>query len=330
MDDVYFSIIIPIYNVEKYLHQCVESVLNQSFKNIEVILVDDGSPDGSPQICDDFASKDNRVKVVHKKNGGLSDARNHGIETATGEYLLFLDGDDYWGDTQALAKTYTEINQYDSSADIVMFQAQLLYEDVTVIKNNDCIAENFNNLGKEEALNYLLENGYLIGSACSKVVKRKFLLENNLFFKVGIKSEDIHWILRVANAMPKYQYTDQYFYMYRKGRVGSITTTVGYEHLCQLADIIEEFSIDYKFSNKTAEKCILSLVAYQLTILMANIANLQDRNERNNLKKRIKIMAPLLNYDMHPRVRLVNKVKNLIGFKGAMYMLGIYLKYRGR
>ena len=89
------SIIIPIYNVEQYLRRCVDSVLQQTLENIEIILVDDGSPDNCPLICDQYKAQDNRVKVVHKKNGGLSSARNAGLKIATGEYILFLDSDDW-------------------------------------------------------------------------------------------------------------------------------------------------------------------------------------------------------------------------------------------
>lgn len=89
------SMVLPIYNVEKYLNRCIKSVINQSYKNLEVILVDDGSPDNCPTLCDEWAKKDNRIKVVHKKNAGLGYARNTGIENATGEYICFFDSDDY-------------------------------------------------------------------------------------------------------------------------------------------------------------------------------------------------------------------------------------------
>ena len=88
------SVVVPIYNVEKYLPECIESVQNQSYMNLEIILVDDGSPDNSGKIADEYAKKDGRIKVIHKKNGGLSDARNAGIEVATGDYIMFLDSDD--------------------------------------------------------------------------------------------------------------------------------------------------------------------------------------------------------------------------------------------
>lgn len=88
------SVIVPIYNVEKYLHQCLKSIINQTYKNLEIILVDDGSPDNCPKICDEYSRKDKRIKVIHKENGGLSSARNAGLDVVTGEYISFIDSDD--------------------------------------------------------------------------------------------------------------------------------------------------------------------------------------------------------------------------------------------
>ena len=89
------SIIVPVYKVEEELERCVQSLVNQTYKNIEIILVDDGSPDRCPLLCDEYAQKDSRVRVIHKKNGGLSDARNVGLQATTGEYVLYIDSDDY-------------------------------------------------------------------------------------------------------------------------------------------------------------------------------------------------------------------------------------------
>ena len=97
MNNILISVIVPIYNVEKYLDRCMDTLLNQTLKDIEIIMVDDGSPDKCPTMCDEYAKKDNRVKVVHKKNGGLGFARNSGLDIATGEYVAFIDSDDYVG-----------------------------------------------------------------------------------------------------------------------------------------------------------------------------------------------------------------------------------------
>ena len=123
-----FSIIIPIYGVEKYLNQCIDSILNQSYKNFELILVDDGSPDNCPMICDEYAITDERVRVLHKENGGLVSARKAGTEIATGEYIVCVDGDD-WLDEQCLEYYFQIIEKY--SLDIIISETVYAFEDET-------------------------------------------------------------------------------------------------------------------------------------------------------------------------------------------------------
>lgn len=330
MEENFFSIVIPIYNVESYLHECVDSVLGQTFRNFEVILVDDGSPDHCPQICDEYAEQDCRVKVIHKRNGGLSEARNFGVREAQGRYLMFLDSDDYWDDPGALEGIYETIEKNDSAADVVLFQAKLLYPDGSMIPDCGKFSEDFNAMEPEQALSYMSENGLLIGSACSKVINRAFFVENDLFFKVGIKSEDIDWIIRVANCLPKYLYTDQYFYIYRKGRSESITANVDAVYLNQFADMLDGFAAKFVYTNETARKCLLSLVAYEYSILVAKAANLANGHEKKHIIAKVKKQQGILQYDMHPKVRKINMVKKLIGFDLVMFLLGAYLKYRKR
>ena len=143
----FFSVIIPIYNVEPYLRECVDHVLAQSFRDLEVILVDDGSPDGCGDICDAYAQADPRVRVIHKPNGGLSDARNAGLRIAVGAYILFLDSDDYWEDLSALERCHRELTAADCAADLLIFQAKLFYPDGTVIPDNWDYPADFNSMG---------------------------------------------------------------------------------------------------------------------------------------------------------------------------------------
>ena len=107
-EKIKFSVVLPIYNVEKYLNRCLDSVMNQTYKKLEIILVDDGSPDNCPQMCDNWAKVDDRIKVVHKKNAGLGEARNSGLDVATGDYIAFFDSDDYI-DTRLFEELYTVI-----------------------------------------------------------------------------------------------------------------------------------------------------------------------------------------------------------------------------
>ncbi|SDB55141.1 Glycosyltransferase involved in cell wall bisynthesis [Ruminococcaceae bacterium FB2012] len=183
------SIIIPVYNVEKYLCECIDSVLRQSFSDLEIILVDDGSPDNSGAICDEYARKDSRVTVIHKCNGGLSDARNVGMAASHGEYIYFLDSDDYIVDDaiwQLESKARTE------NADIVFFDSDNFVED---FEFPDYI-ENFS-----RTHSYRTERGSLLLGAtvrrneyCPCVpflfFKRDFLAENGLVFYKGIIHED--------------------------------------------------------------------------------------------------------------------------------------------
>ena len=133
------SVVIPVYNVEKYLRECVDSVLIQSYTDLEIILVDDGATDSSGKICDEYVATDKRVKVIHKENGGLSSARNIGLDSSTGQYVYFLDSDDYIepNTIKVLINTIRE-----SEADFVFFDGHIFYEDsVDIRPTNNYIRE---------------------------------------------------------------------------------------------------------------------------------------------------------------------------------------------
>ncbi|MGN0502455.1 MAG: glycosyltransferase family 2 protein, partial [Ruminococcus sp.] len=171
-----FSVIIPVYNVQKYLDECVDSVLNQTYSNFEIILVDDGSTDRSPRICDCYAKKDDRIKVIHKENGGLSSARNCGIRAMTGDYVLFLDSDDFWDNKKALDSLSKII--YEESADVVCYGYKEFDENTNESKNVIFIPEvSFNGLSNEDRLQILLSNGIFTSSAGVKGIKTELFTE---------------------------------------------------------------------------------------------------------------------------------------------------------
>lgn len=122
------SVIVPVYNVEKYLRKCVDSILVQTYPDFELLLIDDGSPDGCPKICDEYAALDPRVKVIHKSNGGLISARNEGIRAAKGDYVSILDGDD-WADEKMLQFIHDKVEASPKPLDMVLFAAHNVYED---------------------------------------------------------------------------------------------------------------------------------------------------------------------------------------------------------
>lgn len=180
------SIIIPVYNTGEYLHKCIRSILSQSLKDIELIIVDDGSTDNSGNICDKYSKADNRVKVIHKINEGVSRARNTGIKLATGDYIGFVDSDDWVNET--IYEDVYNIAQ-NAKSDIVMFDLETVYDDNE--KEADTILQlNYSiELKSEDIWPKLLTE--MAGSACRCIYKRELLQDNNILFPEGLKfSED--------------------------------------------------------------------------------------------------------------------------------------------
>lgn len=191
------SVIVPIYNVEKYLIKCIESIINQTYKNLEIILVDDGSPDNCPSICDEYAKKDDRIKVIHKENGGLSDARNVGIDASTGEYLAFVDSDDYIS-CDMLEKLYCRIVKDES--DLAICNLNYVDEsdrilDVGTIQVEDKLVDEIVFWNELYGVNY----AYCV-VAWNKLYRRK--LFENVRYEKGRLHEDeyiIHQIVSQCN-----------------------------------------------------------------------------------------------------------------------------------
>lgn len=226
MNQILFSIIVPVYKVEDYLDKCIASIANQEFENYEIILVDDGSPDKCPEICDNWAKKKEHINVIHKKNGGSSSARNVGVRYAKGKYIIFVDSDDYWNNNSALSMI-TETIERVKEVDVIVFNnidySCLSHE--SIICNRKYDIEFMENADKNGVLKYLFNNNLFPGAAWVTVTRRKFLLANNIEFIEGIKAEDIDWLLNVYLNANRFSALNQAFYVYRKYRNDSITGT---------------------------------------------------------------------------------------------------------
>ncbi len=326
------SVIVPVYNVEKYLNQCVDSLLNQTYKNFEAVLVDDGSPDNCPAICDEYAKKDNRIKVIHKKNGGLSDARNEGIKNASGKYLVFLDSDDYYGDDKFLEKLSRMIIEYNS--DVVIFPMICFNANTLEIIGssykfdqapyNECST-------KIQALEMMMKNNkFYCFSACSYAIDRAFVLKNDLFFVKGIVSEDIEWALRLLPLDFKLNVLSAPAAYSRRGREGSITATIGQKNIDDLFNTVTKYADTYKKSNSKNEIVLLNLLAYQYAIICGLLARIKDRAYVKKLIQKLKIYKWLLNYDLIPKVRKVKIAYKVLGISTTLRLLQFYIKVRGR
>ena len=201
------SVIVPIYNVESYLNRCVDSLVNQTYKNLEIILVDDGSPDGCPQMCDDWAKKDSRIKVVHKVNGGLSDARNAGMKVASGELVSFIDSDD-WIDKEAIEKMYNRMLL--DNSDVVSCGVKWVTEEGELL--NDVHVQQYDVIETHSAMNEIIIDGKLKQHVWNKLYKRE-LIEDILFEK-GKYHEDVFWSYQVFGGAEKVSLMNESFYNY--------------------------------------------------------------------------------------------------------------------
>jgi len=209
------SIVVPIYNVQQYLSKCIESIFAQSFRDIETILVDDGSTDECPQICDDFARRDCRIRVIHKKNGGLSDARNAGMKVAHGEWTYFLDSDD-WIHPEALQTLFGFAKKND--CDVVQGGLYYAYEDHLLYRQPSKKELKQSVLANDDAMRSLITNDRVKNFAWGKLYKTDLI--RDIEFPVGKYFEDSFWQHLVIHRVKKYGIVDTPLYYYRQRENG--------------------------------------------------------------------------------------------------------------
>ncbi len=321
----FFSVIIPIYKAEAYLRECIDSVLCQTFQDFELILVDDGSPDGCPAICEEYADLDTHVRVIHKKNGGVAAARNDGLEASNGEVILFLDSDDYWNKENMLAMIY-EMYQTEPGIDVVYFKDQHLLPDGSVIDRPFPTDWNFNGLSPVEQLEKMVSTDTFLGSPCMKAIRVSFLRDHNIKFPCGLWAEDILWDMELSAALPKNRMLDEYCYVVRLTE-GSRSKQTSETHLAEYLQIIDR-GMSIPSDDAQVRYAIKSYVAYHYVILCALVAK-TDGIKGTSLYKSIADKKELLNYRLNKKVRLARGLCQCIGIRGTMWVLGRYLKYRG-
>ena len=282
-----FSIIVPIYKVERYLKQCIESVLAQDYQNYELILVDDGSPDNSLDICAEYAKQYSNIVFIHKINGGLSDARNAGIKIARGEYLMFLDSDDYWEGTNILSDLaqISEENQ-----DLIIYDLTFRYKD----NKKEYYPISKEGLTRDYIADFytLTSRNIFRPSACNKVIKRKIIMDNQLFFPKGKNHEDLDWSFNLAPYISSYALYNSYFYIYRAKRLGSITEFVKPKNTKDLIDIVlEKLQMIKNMHDSPLSKGLYQYLVKQKQFIYDSFTLLSEEhkkmyeNEFNELKK---------------------------------------------
>lgn len=293
MDKITFSVIVPVYNVENYLCQCVDSILSQEDCAFELILVDDGSTDRSGEICDQYAKKETRVHVIHKENGGSSDARNVGLSEATGDYILFVDGDDYIADSsfRNIGLSIKE-NHY---PDLVFLECMKVYTDIgKYIPMHDGVQKEINTKHGDELKKSIAGLSKYPASPCTKAIARRLFRQNDLYFKKDLLCEDLEWALRVFLALQTAAYCNTPYYFYRQNRLGSNSSTKSPKMAWDVLGIMEEFAqLEETKQNSADRYMIRSIMEYLFRFLCMHSLQMQ-REERKDYVKRVKHCAYVL------------------------------------
>lgn len=235
-----FSIIIPAYNVEEYVGECLDSVLNQSFTNFEVILVNDGSKDNTPEICKSYVEKDNRIRYYSKENGGLSHTRNYAIDRADGEYLYFLDSDDIL-EEKALEKLNTIIEK--ENPDIIATRFRVLNNingELTDSSKFPEIVLNNSALSTTDKFEQCYLYGDISPTATLTVPKLKYINDHNFRFCNGILHEDELWTPQIFLNAGTISFCEESCYQYRINRDGAITNKISERNLRDKIRVIDE------------------------------------------------------------------------------------------
>lgn len=324
---MFFSIVVPIYNVEKYLRECIDSILSQSFNDFELILVDDGSKDSSPSICDEYAKKDGRIKVIHKQNGGLSDARNVGTYEANGRYIVYIDSDDYYCDKDFLKKLHQKASETDS--DVIAYKFKKYLE-----ASNEFVECKFNcpDFDKIESLaeriDYLVKQDAFYCSAWSKSFKRSIVSANNIEFEKGLLGEDQEWYYHLLLKISSIEFLDEPFVVYRQ-RSNSITSSWKIKNLKDCVYIIEKWSgkIQNSELDNNYKNSLLNSVAKLYCNLLIAYTRFDD-TEKKNYFNRIRDLRFLLEYNINPRVQMFYKIYKIGGFGLLMSALKVICKIK--
>ena len=310
-----FSIVIPVYKTKEYLDQCVQSVVAQSYENFEIILVDDGSPDCCGRMCDEWAKKDTRIKVIHQENGGLSAARNTGIRNASGDYVMFLDSDDWWADGNVLAALAENLRR--TEADALSFNYRKFYNDVLTAAY---FSEELRSSENAEPLAQMLRDDRWVNGACNKAIRRLLLTGHGLYFREGITSEDIDWTLRLALYGQRFAFENTCVFIYRQ-IASSISHSASLTKIECLCDNVQECVRLLKEADPEKAEILKSFVAYQYGTLLHNVANLPASQRSEKLIRGLKEMKWLLSCSDNKKVLLLKRSMGLLGLPGTMFML---------
>lgn len=316
-EDRMFSIVIPVYNTEAYLERCVNSILVQTYRELEVILVDDGSTDQSAAICDAFALADVRVRVIHQMNLGQSAARNAGILAARGEYVGFLDSDDYWLRSDSLEKI-AGLSDTDKQSDLLMFGYRKVWKNTGKIRNK-CTKTTVR--GSDDPIRALVQAGEYSNSACNKFVRRDFLLRHKLLFREGSFCEDVEWCGKLLRLNPKGVRTlqDPVMVYEVKSNTSAAPSMKSYTDFMRVFKEETDNLLDSSLASRTRETCY-AYWAYQMSWFLSYPKRI-GYDCFQTAKQECKSFLFVFDYALDKKARLVRFALHVIGLPLTMRLL---------
>jgi glycosyltransferase involved in cell wall biosynthesis len=322
---VRFSVIIPVYNVEKYLNKCLNSVLNQEYEDFEIILINDGSIDSSLEICDEFAKNNECVEVISQENQGLSISRNVGLKHAKGVYILFLDSDDYWDSSVVFADLDVEI---EDKTEVVLY-GNKEYNCITgelYVKSSYTNLPVFELKNKETIISYLFNENLFPGAAWKMAIRKDFLIKNNIIFEKGIKAEDIDWLVNVFSKVETIKAIKNPFYVYLKNRPESITFTADLKSIAGIYFAIDKWQKRLESKQTTTTKWLLNYLVkhyYASLIIYSKLEFLDKKKAYQMIRKR----KSIIKYSKTKKNILVRLLIGFLGLKKTANLISyIYFK----
>ena len=317
------TIIVPVYNIERYIEKCIKSIINQTFQDFELLLVNDGSTDNSMNVINKYRNYKN-IKILNKENGGLSSARNYGIRNSTGDYIMFVDGDDFLYDKYSLEKINASIQK--EKTDIIQYK-MVQYFDKTnkYVYSNNLINDKKN--AKLEIIENLNRKGQVSVSACEKIIKRSVIIDNDLYFADGMLSEDILWSLKLYIVADTITLLNENIYVYRQQRDGSISSSKS-NKLCSDLFYIIKYWINYDYTSERVKQIYLNIIAYWYLILRVKF------DKKNYTKEMIDFFKKndkrIICYNNNYKVKKAYMLQKIFGLKFTILAMRFYLYMKNK
>ncbi len=321
------SVVIPMYNAGYLIEECLKSIANQTYFNYEVFIIDDESSDFSPELVSNFSKSNKHFNYILIKNGGANNARNVGLNYCTGDYVIFVDQDDFFISNNVF-QDLIEIFKTLPETDFIIYKYVEYFQKSNIFKKRP----DFSKLALDEnsstydQLHSFVSNGNIPISPWDKIFNREFLIKKKITFPVGLIAGDINWFIELIEKSNNIVVLNSEYYAYRRQVSSSLTNNFSLKNFLNFLEIIENESTRIKSKEKDIfTELFYSFLAYEYSILLGLSSNL-NKVEFEKYHSRIKSLKWLFKFDINKKVRKVKLLINLVGIRITSKILSFYIK----